>query len=124
MSSFSCYTTSVGLPEALPYAGDTFDVVFAYCYFDFLSCDERELAATEMWRVLRRGGKLLTTYIAHPRGLVQRVFVATAISLQVLSKGVHDIELQPVLERAGFGHIEIAPCPQKGLPVELAGAEK
>jgi hypothetical protein len=27
-------------------------------------------------------------------------------------------------ERAGFDPIEIAPCPQKGLPIELAGAEK
>ena len=55
------YTTSVGLPEALPYAGDTFHVVFAYYYFDFLASDERDLAVAEMWRVLRRGGKLLTT---------------------------------------------------------------
>jgi len=118
------YTASVGRPEALSYAGDTFHVVFGYCYFDCLTSVDRDPAATEIWRVLRRGGKLFTTYLAHPRGLVQRVFVATTLSLQIVSKGVHDIELQPVLERAGFGHIEIVPCPQKGLPVELAGAEK
>jgi ubiquinone/menaquinone biosynthesis C-methylase UbiE len=118
------YTVSVGRPEALPYAGDMFHVIFAYCYFDYLASDERVLAATEMWRVLRRDGKLLTTYLAHSPGLIQRAFVATTLSLRFVSKGVHDIELRPVLEQAGFGHIEIAPCPQKGLPIELACAEK
>ncbi len=118
------YTTSVGRPDALPYAGDTFHAVFAYCYFDFLTGDERGPAAAEIWRVLRRGARLLTTYLAHPRGVVQRACVATTLSLPVLSKGLHEIELQPVLERAGFDPIEIAPCPQKGLPIELASAEK
>ena len=118
------YTTNVGRPDALPYEDDTFNVVFAYCYFDFLGSDGQDPAAAEMRRVLRPGGKLLTTYLAHPSGVVQRVCVATILGFQVLSKGLHDIELQPVLERAGFGHIRLASCPQKGLPIEVASAEK
>jgi ubiquinone/menaquinone biosynthesis C-methylase UbiE len=122
----SCYshTTTVGRPNELPYEDDTFHTVFAYCYFDFLSCDERDPAAAEMWRVLRPGGRLLTTYLTHPRGILQRIGVATTLGLQLLSKGVQDIDLKPVLERSGFSRIQIVPCPQKGLPIELAGAEK
>jgi ubiquinone/menaquinone biosynthesis C-methylase UbiE len=118
------YTTSVGRPDALPYASDTFHTVFAYCYFDFLTRNERGPASAEIWRVLRRGGRLLTTYLAHPRGVVQRACVATTLNLPVLSKGLHALELQPVLEQTGFDPIEIVPCPQKGLPVDLAGAQK
>jgi hypothetical protein len=77
-----------------------------------------------MQRVLRPGGRLLTTYLAHPRGILQRIGVATTLGLQLLSKGVQVIELEPVLERSGFSRIQIVPCPQKGLPIELASAEK
>jgi len=118
------YTTDVGRPDSLPYANEKFHAVFAYCYFDFLSSDERGPAAAEMRRVLRRGGRLLTTYLAHPRGLVQRACVATTLGLGFLSKGVQEIDLRPVLERAGFAQIEIALCPQKGLPIGLASTRK
>jgi SAM-dependent methyltransferase len=115
--------TRVGEPDALPYPDAKFQRVFAYCYFDFLRDDQRTPAAAELCRILSPGGLLLTTYLAHPRGAIQRLSIL-GLRLGGLSKGLTHIELRPVLEEVGFSKIEIVPCHQKGVPIELAKARK
>ena len=60
------YIAGVGSIEDFPYESDKFDVVFAYCYLDFLEAEERKIALEEIRRVLRFGGRLLTTYLSPP----------------------------------------------------------
>jgi hypothetical protein len=115
--------TRLGEPDALPYGDAKFQRVFAYCYFDFLPDDQRTPAATELWRIMSPGGLLLTTYLAHPRGAIQRLSVSM-LRLSGLSKGLTHIELRPVLEKAGFGKAQIVQCHQRGVPIELAKATK
>jgi len=115
--------TRVGEPDALPYPDAEFNRVFAYCYFDFLRNDQRTPAAAELYRILSPGGLVLTTYLAHPQGAIQRLSVL-GLRLGGLSKGLAHIDLRPVLEEVGFSKIEIVPCHQRGVPIELAKATK
>lgn len=117
------FETRVGGPDALPYPDAKFKRVFAFCYFDFLPDEQRTPAATELCRILSPGGLVLTTYLAHPRGAIQRLSVF-GLRLGGLSKGLAHIELRPVLEEVGFSKIEIVPCHQRGVPIELAIAGK
>ena len=115
--------TRVGEPHVLPYRDAKFKRVFAYCYFDFLRADQRTAAGAELLRILSPGGLALTTYLAHPKGAIQRLCVF-GLRLGGLSKGLTPIELRPVLEEVGFSKIEIVPCHQRGAPIELAKASK
>ncbi len=42
----------------LPFQDDSFDVVWCYGVLQHLMLEERELAVSEFWRILRQGGKL------------------------------------------------------------------
>lgn len=119
---FAC-ETHVGEPYALPYRDAKFERVFAYCYFDFLRDDQHKPAASELYRILSPGGLVLTTYLAHPRCAIHRLSII-GLHLGGLSKGLAHIELRPALEEVGFGQIEIVPCHQLGVPIELAKARK
>jgi SAM-dependent methyltransferase len=117
------YETRVGEPDALPYCDAKFQRVFAYCYFDFLRDDQQEPAAAELCRILSPGGLLLTTYLAHPQCAIHRLSII-GLHLGGLSRGLAHIELRPVLEEVGFSQIEIVPCHQRGVPIELVKARK
>jgi hypothetical protein len=41
------YIAGVGSIEDFPYESDKFDVVFAYCYLDFLEAEERKIALSD-----------------------------------------------------------------------------
>jgi SAM-dependent methyltransferase len=45
-------------PAALPFADDTFDVVFAFCVYHHIPAGERQTHLRELVRVTRRGGRL------------------------------------------------------------------
>jgi len=115
--------TRVGEPDAMPYPDAKFERVFAYCYFDFLRDDQRTPAAAEVFRILSPGGLVLTTYLAHPQGAIQRLSI-DGLRLGGLSKGLTNIDLRPVLEEIGFSSVEIVPCHQWGVPIEFAKAMK
>ncbi len=118
------YIAGVGSIEDFPYESDKFDVVFAYCYLDFLEAEERKIALEEIRRVLRFGGRLLMTYLSPPDNLVQRVCVNIFTRYRFLSQGVKIIQVKSLLRQTHFKKVDILHCSQKGLSVDLAYAEK
>jgi ubiquinone/menaquinone biosynthesis C-methylase UbiE len=112
----------LGAMNALPYEGQHFDTLFAYCYLDFLDDDEVNVAATELHRVLKDGGSLVTTYLEAPRTAMQRASVALATSHRFVFGGVRVVDVEPALRAAQFSDVSIYHCPQKGLPIGLAHA--
>ncbi len=112
----------LGAVSALPYESQHFDTLFAYCYLDFLADDEANVAATELHRVLKGGGSLVTTYLEAPRTAVQRATVALLTSHRLVFGGVRVVDMEPALRAAQFSDVSIYHCPQKGLPVGLAHA--
>ena len=118
------YIAGVGSIEDFPYESDKFDVVFAYCYLDFLEAEERKIALEEIRRVLRFGGRLLTTYLSPPDNLVQRVCVNIFTRYRFLSQGVKIIQIESLLKQTQFKKVDILHCSQRGFSVDLAYAEK
>ena len=140
------YNAGIGSIEDLPYESDKFDVVFAYCYLDFLEAEEsqvdliishywdaaklgilynqnRQKPLKHIW-VLRFGGRLLTTCLSPPDNLVERVCVFLFTRSSFLSKGVKTIQVESLLKQTHFKKVDILHCSQKGLSVDLAYAEK
>jgi ubiquinone/menaquinone biosynthesis C-methylase UbiE len=64
----------LGVAEALPFPVEHFDVVVSGLVMHHLPGDLQALALQEMWRVLRRGGKLLVAEAQNrPHGLGWRL---------------------------------------------------
>jgi len=64
-------------PAALPFADDTFDVVFAFCVYHHVPIDEHVRHARELLRVARRGGRLFV-FEHNPYNPVTRVVFGRA----------------------------------------------
>jgi ubiquinone/menaquinone biosynthesis C-methylase UbiE len=116
------FRLDLGAVSALPYESQHFDTLFAYCYLDFLDDDEAKVAATELHRVLKEGGRLVTTYLEAPRTAVQRVTVALLTSHRLVFGGVRAVDADSALHAAQFSNVSTYHCPQKGLPIGLAHA--
>jgi SAM-dependent methyltransferase len=86
-----------GLAEALPFAGDSFDLVFCYDVMEHVADPEQTLLAT--YRVLRPGGRLLLVFPpyfhptgAHLEGYVSRVPYANVLfPAAVLRRAIDEI---------------------------------
>ncbi len=91
---------------------------------DFLEAEERKIALEEIRRVLRFGGRLLTTYLSPPDNLVQRVCVNIFTRYRFLSQGVKIIQIESLLKQTQFKKVDILHCSQRGFSVDLAYAEK
>ena len=115
---------STGTPARLPFDSDTFDVIFAYCFLDFLSETEMGPAAAELMRVQRGGGRLLATYLGRPRRAWEHVSVPVLTKAPLIASGVRALDVTPALRDAGFTRVAVHHCPQKGLPIELVYAVK
>jgi ubiquinone/menaquinone biosynthesis C-methylase UbiE len=91
---------------------------------DFLGDREIKTAAEEIRRVLRSGGKLLATYLAPPRNVLERLSSSFFTRFRSLSGGVRIVEVGPVLKELRFEKVESIYCSQKGVPIGLAYAKK
>jgi demethylmenaquinone methyltransferase/2-methoxy-6-polyprenyl-1,4-benzoquinol methylase/phosphoethanolamine N-methyltransferase len=60
----------VGIAEALPLPDEWADAVTSSYFFHHLPPDVKPQAMTEMWRVLKPGGRLIVTDYARPRGII------------------------------------------------------
>jgi SAM-dependent methyltransferase len=96
-------------PFALPFADDTFDVVFAFCVYHHVPADDHVRHAREMLRVARPGGRMFVfehnpynpvTRVVFGRAAVDRgcTMIAPAALRRTLdAAGLVDLETEYVL---------------------------
>jgi ubiquinone/menaquinone biosynthesis C-methylase UbiE len=93
----------VGVIESLPFEESTIDVVTSSLMMHHLPEDLKERGLTEVYRVLKPGGRLLIADFMRPTGsFLSHLFMAFTRH-QRLESGVED--LQKLLKAAGFGQI-------------------
>jgi ubiquinone/menaquinone biosynthesis C-methylase UbiE len=110
----------VGVIEALPFPDSSMDVVTSSLMMHHLPNDLKALGLTEIYRVLKPGGRLLIADFMRPTGsFLNHLFIAFTRH-QRLQLGVED--LQPLLKNAGFRQISLSE--QKVLVVGFVRAIK
>jgi ubiquinone/menaquinone biosynthesis C-methylase UbiE len=96
----------VGVIEALPFPDSSMDVVTSSLMMHHLPEDLKVRGLSEIYRVLKPGGRLLIADFMRPtRSLLYRLFTRLAWH-QRLRTGIED--LQPLLEKAGFRQISLS----------------
>lgn len=88
-----------GLIEALPFADASFDIVLSSLMFHHLPPELKRSGLTEIYRVLKPGGRLLIIDMLRPATLMQH-FTLTALVHHAATHDVYD--LQPLMEQIGF----------------------
>ena len=94
----------VGSIDAIPFPAGEFDAVVGSFMIFHMSEPVRRRGIEEIHRVLKPGGRLLLLDMALPEEPVSRT-VARALFSGMLQHDVH--ELEPVLEKSGFGDVEL-----------------
>ena len=94
----------VGLIEALAFPDATFDVVLSSLMMHHLPDDLKPKGLAEIARVLKPGGRLLIVDAKRPTGHLGQM-LANLLSHGALDSGIYD--LPPLLQAAGFTHIEV-----------------
>lgn len=97
----------LGLIEALPFSDASMDVVTSSLMMHHLPEALKVRGLTEIYRVLKPGGRLLITDFIRPTGSFLNHLYIAFTRHHGLRKGVED--LQPLLENAGFGQVTQAP---------------
>lgn len=88
-----------GLIEALPFEDATFDVVLSSMMFHHLPPDLKQRGMSEIYRVLKPGGRLLIVDMKRPTTHAQRW---TLMAL-VHHASIHDVfDLLPIMKQIGY----------------------
>lgn len=98
----------VGVAESLPFAPDTFDCIFASQVWHHIG--DKQKAADECYRVLKRGAPLIVRTISHEQLKKDRIF---EFFPEILP---HELEVYPTMvefrecfEEAGFSSVDVRP---------------
>lgn len=83
--------------ESLPLADDSVDVAFSTLAFHHIHSEAKEKACTELFRVLKKGGRVIISDFYRPNVLGQ-----TRVGIRVTGE-----TLQESLQRAGFRHVRL-----------------
>lgn len=109
--------------EDLPFASSSFDVVVSTLIFHHLPTEIKQLAMTEIHRVLKPDGRFLLVDFGKPEGVLLKTFFALASFVRSdEAKYLLDNrqgKLPLFLEEAGFEVTEVRPR-YKGIPFLLA----
>ncbi len=93
----------VDLIEALSFSDDTFDVVLSSLMMHHLPDDLKLKGLSEIYRVLKPGGRLLVVDVQRPTTLRSRVLMAFLLHPKI-ETGAQD--LPTLMKAVGFTHIE------------------
>ena len=95
----------VGVIEALPFPGDTFDVVTASMMMHHLPSHLQVKGLAEIWRTLKPGGRFLIADMMRPSSsFTKRVFTLLVQHGHAMQFGIED--LPKLLSEAGFENVE------------------
>ena len=110
--------------RVLPFANESFDLVFSSYFLDLLSTEDIETAVGEMCRVLRPSGRLVVTYLSRGNRWFDRVWNALYFLAPVLLGGSRPISLTAYLPSAGFTITERRRIAERAIPAEVILARK
>jgi ubiquinone/menaquinone biosynthesis C-methylase UbiE len=94
-----------GVIEALPFPDDMFDVVLSSLMFHHLPDDLKKRGLSEIYRVLKPGGRLLIVDMRRPSNVVQHISMAFMFHGGITS-GIQD--LSPVMKEIGYTNIQLS----------------
>jgi len=112
-------TFQAGGIDNIPFPANQFDVVMCSFMIFHMSDGVRRKGITEIYRVLKPGGRWLALYLALPTQRVQR-----AIAQRLLGGMLeHDLrELVPLMTAAGFADVAVAPVKFRILGLSVLAA--
>ena len=108
----------------LPFAAESFDLVFSSYFLDLLSTADIETAIGEMRRVLRPSGKLVICYLSLGNPWFDRAWNVLCWFAPVLLGGSRPIGLAAYLPFVGFTITERRRIVERGIPAEVILARR
>jgi SAM-dependent methyltransferase len=97
----------LGEIEALPLADKSVDVIISNCVINL--SPEKQRVLNEAFRVLRSGGRLAVADIVATAPLPEEIKSDWAAYTGCMAGASHIVELEQMLQKAGFKEIKIAP---------------
>jgi ubiquinone/menaquinone biosynthesis C-methylase UbiE len=111
----------VGDARALQFESETFNVVMNNNMLGLVPESDFDRILSEMFRVLRPGGRLLIVTMMRPPRTLARWFYEV---VPIWFGGWRDIEIEPFVDAAGFEIVECRVVTQFGIPSQVLFARK
>jgi ubiquinone/menaquinone biosynthesis C-methylase UbiE len=120
---FSNYSLQVADAYALPFAGETFDLIISNYLFDLLPERDFAVVLLEFKRVLKPGGRVVITSMTMGKSWYSRFWEWLARSKGILA-GCRPIALAEDMKKAGFVRVDAEYVSQMTFPSLVIRAEK
>jgi len=108
----------------LPFAGDSFDLVFSSYMLESLSVCDIERTLHEILRVLKPSGRLVLLHLSTGSRWFDRVWSTLYWLVPTLLGGCRPIRVAPYLPEAGFTVIRVDHVTELGIPAEVILAKR
>ncbi len=105
--------------RTLPFADNSFDLLFSGYMLDLLSASDIAIAVQEMRRVLKPSGRLLLLHLSLGNRWFDRLWGLFYWLVPTLLGGCRPIRLAAYLPEAGFAVREARRITQRGVPTEV-----
>ncbi|KPU45866.1 ubiquinone/menaquinone biosynthesis C-methyltransferase UbiE [Oxobacter pfennigii] len=93
--------------ENIPFPEEKFDVILSNCVINL--CESKEKALSEVYRVLKKGGRLAIADIIALKDVPDNMKRNVEMWAGCIAGALHVDEYRAILEKAGFKNIEIEP---------------
>ena len=105
--------------RSLPFAANSFDLVFSSYTLDLLSASDIQRTILEIRRVLKPSGRLLLVHLGLGNPWFDRLWIFFYWLVPALLGGCRPIRLAAYLSEAGFAVLEDRRITQWGIPAEV-----